>query len=74
MFVHQMQYQHKSHLLDPPFLVGVYHELPVPADGLPHDGAPPDVVLHVRAHLQLEVIKPIRHELFTKENIKHLSH
>ena len=28
-----------------------------------HDGAPPDVILHIGPHLQLEVIEPVRHEL-----------
>ena len=52
-----------NRLPDPPLLVGVHHELPLPADGLPHDGAPPDVILHIGPHLQLEVIEPVRHEL-----------
>ena len=53
-------------LLDPPLLVGVHHELPVPADGLSHDGTPPDVILHIRPDLQLEIVEAVRHELLTE--------
>ena len=52
-------------LLDSPLLVGVHHELPVPTDGLSHDGTPPDVILHIRPNLQLEIVEPLSHELLT---------
>ena len=53
-------------LLDSPLLVGVHHELPVPTDGLSHDGTPPDVILHIRPNLQLEIVEPVSHELLAE--------